>query len=121
MRIKLNTTLTKAIKSASVEIVLSAIEALKEAMAKGNIERPGGWLKRAIEDGWMPNEKHLPESKVERDIFNEWYNLAKKQKLIMASSKGDDGQLYVYTLEGIPVLFKQMLAEYPLEKLKLYL
>lgn len=119
LRIKLNTTLTKTIKSASVEIVLSAIVALKEAMATGNIERPGGWLKRAIEDGWMPNEKHLPESKVERDIFNEWYNLAKKQKLIMASSKGDDGQLYVYTLEGIPVLFKQMLAEYPLEKLKL--
>lgn len=69
----------------------------------------------------MPNEKHLPDSKVERDIFNEWYNLAKNQKLIMASSKGEDGQLYVYTLEGIPVLFKQMLAEYPLEKLKLYL
>lgn len=34
VRIKLNTTLTKAIKSASVEIVLSAIEALTEAMAE---------------------------------------------------------------------------------------
>ena len=53
MRIKLNTTLTKAIKSASVEIVLSAIEALTEAMAKGNIERPGAWLKRAIEGRWL--------------------------------------------------------------------
>lgn len=69
----------------------------------------------------MPNEKHLPESKVERDIFNQWYSLAKNQKLIMASSKGEHGQLYVYTLEAIPVLFKQMLAEYPQEKLKLYL
>lgn len=53
VRIKLNTTLTKAIKSASVEIVLSAIEALTEAMAKGNIERPGAWLKRAIEGRWL--------------------------------------------------------------------
>lgn len=48
LRIKLNTTLTKTIKSASVEIVLSAIEALKEAMTTGNIERPGGWLRGCL-------------------------------------------------------------------------
>ncbi len=36
----------------------------------------------------------------------------------MASSKGDDGQLYVYTPLGVPVPFKQMLADYPIETLK---
>lgn len=116
--IPLNSTLTKTIKSASVEIVESAIEALKEAMAIGEIERPGGWLNKAIRDGWIPNEKHLPQNKVERDIFKEWFGLAYKQRLVLASIKGDDGQLYVYTTEGNPLPFKQMLAEYPLEKLQ---
>ena len=56
LEIPLNTTLTKTIKSASEELVLNAIEALKEAMATGNIERPGGWLNSAIQDGWEKNE-----------------------------------------------------------------
>lgn len=116
--IPLNSTLTKTIKSASVEIVESAIVALKEAMTTGNVERPGGWLNKAIKDGWIPNEKHLPQNKVERDIFNEWFSLAYKRRLVLASVRGDDGQLYVYTVEGIPLPFKQMLVEYPLEKLQ---
>lgn len=117
--IKLNTTLTKTIKSASVEIVLSAIEALKEAMATGNIERPGGWLKRAIEDGWIPNEKHLPQDKVERDTFKEWFNLAYKRRLVLASTKGEDGQMYVYNINGVLLPFDQVLADHPLDTLKL--
>ena len=116
--IKLNTTLTKTIKSASVEIVLSAIQALKEAMITGDIERPGGWLKRAIEDGWIPNEKHLPQDKVERDIFKKWFDLAYKQRLVLASTKGEDGQMYVYNTDGVLLSFDQVLAKYPLEKLK---
>ncbi|TFI55099.1 hypothetical protein BLD44_007125 [Mastigocladus laminosus UU774] len=117
--ISLNTTLTKTIKSKPEEIILIAIEALEEAVERGQqIENLGGWLNRAIQDGWMPSEKHLPSTKVEREIFNEWFNLAKKQRLVMASSKGDDGQLYVYTPLGVPVPFKQMLADYPIETLK---
>lgn len=114
--IKLNTTLTKTIKSASMALVLSAIEALKEAMASGNIERPGGWLNAAIKDGWKPNEKYV--KKGEWASFNEWFNLAKKQGLIMASTKGDDDKLYVFTPDGTQLPFEQMLAEYPLERLK---
>lgn len=118
LKIPLNSTLTKTIKSASNEIVESAIEALKEAMASVEISSPGGWLNKAIKDGWIPNEKHLPQNKVERDIFNEWYNLAKKQGLIMASMKGDDGKIYVFSPDGVRLPFDMMLAEYPLEKLK---
>ncbi len=119
LEIKLNTTLSKTIKSASVELVLSAIEALKEAMASGNIERPGGWLNAAIKDGWKPNEKYV--KKGEWENFNEWFNLAKKQGLIMASMKGDDDKLYVFTPDGVRLSFKKMLAEYPLDKLQLTL
>lgn len=54
--IPLNATLTKTINSATEELVLNAIEALKEAIAGGDIPRPGGWLNRAIASGWTKNE-----------------------------------------------------------------
>lgn len=116
--IDLNTTLTKTIKSASEELVLSAIAALKEAMNFGVIERPGGWLNKAIKNGWKPNEKHLPQDKVTRDIFKEWFDLAYKQRLVLASTLGDDGQMYIYTHDGVSLPFQQILTEYPLERLK---
>lgn len=114
--LSLNPTLTKRIKSTSEGFALSAIEALKEAMASGNVENPGGWLNKAIKDGWMPNEKHL--MKVGQEVFKEWFDLAYKQRLFMASVKGDDGQFYVYTRDGIPFPFEQMLAEHPLDVLR---
>ena len=52
--IQLNPTLTKSIKLASTEAVLDAIKAYKEALATGKIERPGAWLKKAIEEQWKP-------------------------------------------------------------------
>lgn len=114
--IKLNTTLSKTIKSASAELVLSAIEALKEAIASGSIERPGGWLNAAIKDGWKPNEKYI--KKGEWATFNEWFNLAKKQGLIMASTKGNDDKLYVFTPDGTRLPFEEMLNLYPLDLLR---
>ena len=116
--VDLNTTLAETIKSTSEELVISAIEALKEAINTRAIERPGGWLNKAIKDGWKPNEKHLPQDKVTRDILKEWFELAYKQKLVLASTKGADGQIYIYTLDGVSVPFEQMLAKYPLERLK---
>lgn len=116
--LKLNTTLTKTIKSSPEEIVLLAIQALRQALEYGNIERPGGWLNSAIQNGWMPNEKNLPIDKIERDIFKQWFDLAYKQRLVLASTKGDDGRMYVFTVDGLRLSFEQMLAEYPLEKLQ---
>lgn len=116
LKISLNSTLTKTIKSASEELVLSAIEALKAAMANGNVNKPGGWLNKAIQEGWMPSEKHLQQ--VERHIFNEWFNLARAQRLVLASTKGDDGQLYVFTLDGLRLPFEQVLAKHPLDVLR---
>ena len=62
LEIALNTTLTKTIKSASVERVLNAIEALKEAIKSGDIPKPGGWLNRAIQEGWTKNSPQLQQS-----------------------------------------------------------
>jgi chromosome segregation ATPase len=52
--IDLNPTLRKTIAASAPDAVLSAIAALKEAISAGAVERPGGWLKRAIEQGWQP-------------------------------------------------------------------
>lgn len=119
LEIDLNTSLTKTIKSApSEEIVLSAIEALKQTIVNGNVENPEGWLSKAIKDGWMPNENNFPQDKVKRDNFNEWFKLAYNQHLVLASTKGDDDQLYVYTREGVSLPFEQMMTKYPLESLR---
>ncbi len=109
--IQLNSTLTKTIKTASSEIVLDAIEALKEALADNDIDKPGAWLKRAIELRWKPNAKiHI---KSELEIFNEWYLKAKQKNLIQASQTTKDGIL-IYTNDEKWVPFSEMLAQYPL-------
>ncbi|GFE72267.1 DUF6262 family protein [Chroococcus sp. FPU101] len=112
--IQLNPTLTKLIKSTPEEAVLNAIEAYKEALATGNIERPGGWLKKAIEEEWKPNDSVQAASELEQ--FNEWFPLAKKKGLVVASQKENNG-IVVYTSGGEWRSFAQMLSQYPIKDL----
>ncbi len=114
LEIKLNPTLTKTIKSASEETVLNAIEALIEAMASNNIEKLGAWLKKAIEEAWIPNEP--VQQKSELDMFNEWYKLAKKKKLVLASQNTKNG-IIVYTKDEQWIPFQEMLVKHPLSTL----
>lgn len=116
--IKLNPTLAKTIQSVPEATVLTAIDALKEAMSASNIERPGGWLKRAIEECWRPNENHQLVAKSQsNEVFNRWFNLARAKGLVTAGMRGEDGQQYVFDKEGVSYSFEQMLAAYPLETL----
>lgn len=112
--IQLNSTLTKTIKAASEETVLDAIEALKEAISDGGVDKPGGWLKTAIEQGWKPNGRTLLKS--ELDVFTEWYPKAKQKRLIQASQTTKDG-IMIYTNDEQWIPFSEMLAQYPLETL----
>lgn len=75
--IKLTSTLSRAIKASTEETVLNAIEALKEALEKDDIKSPGGWLKSAIEGGWIKNEilKQHEESSLPAG-FEQWYRKA---------------------------------------------
>ncbi len=54
--IQLNGTLTKKINASTEETVLAAIEALKDQLNRGEVKNPGGWLARAIEEGWTKAE-----------------------------------------------------------------
>ena len=87
MGVKLNSTLTKVIRAAPESVVLNAIAALKEAVSSGRIERPGGWLKTAIEARWIPNEavEAMPViANTSQPTFREWYDLAKVYGVIKA-------------------------------------
>jgi Family of unknown function (DUF6262) len=57
--IKLTSTLRRTINSATEIAVLNAIEALKQASLTENIRNPGGWLKCAIEGGWVKNKPQI--------------------------------------------------------------
>lgn len=75
--IKLTSTLSRAIKASTEETVLNAIEALKEALEKDDIKSPGGWLKSAIEGGWIKNESLKQHEKSSLpDGFEQWYKKA---------------------------------------------
>ncbi len=67
--IDLNTTLTKTIKSASESTILDAIEALKYQLTKKDIPNAGGWLNKAIKEGWtkpevITQQSSKPEQKI---------------------------------------------------------
>lgn len=112
--VAINPTLAKVIRAASKETVVAAIEALKEAMVSSTIERPGGWLKRAIEEGWKPNDSYA--QKVDLKMFNEWFSQAKAAGVVMASTQ-NDGQILVLTPNERWIPFAEMLERYPLSSL----
>lgn len=90
--IQLNSTLTKAIKSVPEEKALDAIEAFKEAMVSNNIEKPGAWLKAAIEDGWRKNEPRSCETVTgTTSEFSEWFELAKAQGVAQTRQETEEG------------------------------
>ena len=113
--IKVNSTLAKLIKVAPEEIVLKAIDALKEALAATKVRNASGFLVEAIRNTWIPNEGY--EQKVELNVFNKWYPIAKSLNLVIASMQ-EDGVLYVITQEQKRVTFEQILFKYPLDELQ---
>ena len=114
-----NPTLAKTIQASPEAAVLAAIDALKEAMAVSQIERPGGWLKRAIEECWKPNEPlHQETDANPSKTFGSWFNLARAKGLVVASMKGEDEKIYVFDHQGLRYPFEQMLIKYPIESLK---
>ncbi|BAZ46967.1 hypothetical protein NIES4102_40130 (plasmid) [Chondrocystis sp. NIES-4102] len=77
--IELNTTLTKTISSASESTILDAIEALKYQITKQDIPNAGGWLNRAISEGWKKPEVVVQQSaKSEQIIITASNKLDKK-------------------------------------------
>ena len=84
--IELNTTLTKTIESATEETVLEAIEALKDQLTKTKIPNPGGWLNKAIKEGWtkpevISQQSTKPEQKIVTAVDQPQKRLISSEKL----------------------------------------
>lgn len=115
LAIKINSTLAKIIIEAPYEVVMEAINALKEALTNQKVRNPNGFLVSAIKNYWIPNQNY--QQNIKDNAFDEWYELAMSKNIVYAAKKLG-GVQYVLDCDDKWVLFENMLAEYPLEKLK---
>lgn len=112
--VEMNSTLRDLIDTTPEVIVSQAIESLREAIAKGNIGNPGGFLNKAIKEAWMPNDRDEPQSS--KGIFKQWYDLAYAQRLVIGA-QNIKGIQYVITPDGKHFLFDDMLRQKPIASL----
>ncbi len=93
--IELNTTLTKTIKAATESTVLDAISALKYQLTKQDIPNAGGWLNKAIKEGWKK-----PEITISKSIKPE-------QKIVTASDQPEKKLVDPNKLKKLSNIFNQ--------------
>ncbi|BAY84352.1 hypothetical protein NIES267_39700 [Calothrix parasitica NIES-267] len=110
LNIKTNSTLSKLIQHTKKEVVLNAIDCLKEALATTQIKNPAGFLVKAIKNAWNKNEYAF--SDIEPEIFRRWFAMAKSEGKVI-SSRFIEGILYVCTPEGELIPFEEMIHQYP--------
>ncbi|MDZ7965544.1 MAG: DUF6262 family protein [Nostoc sp. DedSLP03] len=115
--IKLTSPLASKIRDSTEEIVLTAIEALKEQLQHGPVRRPGGWLSSAIDDAWQPNQPLGEETHV-ADTFSQWYGLAREFGIVIGSRKDDDGSIWVQENTGHWFPFEQFSSKWTFEYLR---
>ncbi|MEH1992281.1 DUF6262 family protein [Nostoc sp.] len=115
--IKLTNPLASKIRDSTEEIVLTAIEALKEQLQHGIVKRPAAWLSSAIEDAWQPNQPLGEETHV-ADLFIEWYGLAREFGIVIGSRKQDDGSIWVQENTGNWLPFEQFSSKWTIEYLR---
>lgn len=72
LRIRSTESLNRVIRKYDEETVLLAIKAFKQYKETHKIQSLAGCLRRAIEEGWVPNEAATP-STVEQDEFDQFY------------------------------------------------
>jgi predicted RNase H-like nuclease (RuvC/YqgF family) len=89
--IKLNDTLNKKIKANTEEVVLAAIEALKDQLKRGEVKNPGGWLAKAIEGGWtkaesIPQQQPVTQPEIFKSSSEPEKELVSVEKLKALSS-----------------------------------
>ncbi|MGK7951639.1 MAG: DUF6262 family protein [Xenococcaceae cyanobacterium] len=93
--VRLNPTLTKTIKAASDETVLDAIEALKDQLTKQDIPNAGGWLNKAIKEGWSKPEVITQQSN------------KPEQKIVKASDKPQKEKVSLTQLKKLSNIFNK--------------
>ena len=103
--IRLNKTLRELIQSVPESQVLNALSVVKEALAVGKVRSKAGLFRKALEEGWEPNESESErKSNESQENFSEWFKLAKAQGLVQASRGTKDGIIVLdSTGEWVPL------------------
>lgn len=104
-----NSTIDSLLETYPQPTIDNALAALTEAIAKGNLANPSGFLVRAIKNGWKPNPQH--HKAVELAEFNEWFPKAKQAGIAIASMATESGIL-VCTPEMEWVKFAEIRVSY---------
>ena len=96
--VQLNSTVRRVIQDAPQAVIEKAMDSLQEAISANRVNNPSGFFNKAVTDAWKPNENY--EEKVEIDLFNEWFEWAKAEKLAVASMQ-TKGKIMVLTTIGL--------------------
>lgn len=112
--VELNSTIRRLLRDAPPDVVVIALESLREAVLKNRVNNPSGFFVSAVTDRWKPNEVY--EQKERRAMFNEWWNLARPAGIVSASME-IDGVQCVLTTDDTWIPFEEMLVQYPLDEL----
>jgi hypothetical protein len=94
----MNPQIKKAVLAASLEAVQDAIAIVQQRKEAGRVKNPAGLFVKAVKEQWKPSGSktvHDRLAKIPED-FNEWFELARKKGLVIASSV-IDGVLCVCT------------------------
>lgn len=94
----MNPQIKKAVLAASLEAVQDAIAVVQQRKEAGRVKNPAGLFVKAVKEQWKPSGSktvHDTLAKIPED-FNEWFDLARKKGLVIASSVMD-GVLCVCT------------------------
>ena len=113
LNIKTNSTLLKLIQRTKKEVVLNAIDCLKEALATTQVKNPAGFLVEAINNAWNKNENDSVD--IEPEIFRRWFAMAKSEGKVVSYCFIKE-ILYVCTPEGELIPFEEMINQYPFLK-----
>lgn len=113
--VQMNTTIRRVMQEAPQNMLLAALESLKEAKIEDRVENPSGFFYRAVTDAWKPNEGH--EQRSESAAFNEWFPVAREAGLVKASQQ-DGGVQYVLSFDDKWLTFEEMFAKHPLKGLQ---
>ncbi|EKU97001.1 hypothetical protein Lepto7375DRAFT_1034 [Leptolyngbya sp. PCC 7375] len=110
--ITLNSTLRNLISATPNAIVDTAIQALEDALSRGPVSNPSGFLYAAIKDCWQPNE---PLNKAtELATFNQWWRWAYDRGHVKAATQ-IDGVQHVLTADEEWLPLDTALTRYPMD------
>ena len=112
MGVQLNSTIQRLLRDAPPAVIQTALRSLSEAVVSKRVENPSGFFHQAVTFAWSPNEPI--EAIEQRNLFNDWFPLAQKARLVVAATE-IEGVQHVLTIEDKWVAFSEMLAQFPLD------